>query len=225
MNVERESGSLTISAEDTLVEIAALTGLRQVNAPDGALAAYRFNARPFTLALKLKHIEPVIGVTDRVERALEETRLVISHSLALNVEKAGIYTLELAPQPGFAVADVRGDGMEDWNFSDGKILVNFSSRLLGSHRLDVQLEQAVKTFPDQISVAPLRVTGAAKETAQIGAASAPGIRLQHRRALRPARNSREPAAGPLGRNPRLHRRAAGLAAFRRQRKTRRARRG
>ena len=56
-------------------------------------------------------------------------------------------------------------------------LVNFSARLLGSRRLDVQLEQAIKTFPEQISVAPLRVTGAANETAQIGAASAPGIRL------------------------------------------------
>ena len=177
LNVERESGSLTISAEDTLVETAALAGLRQVNATGNALAAYQFNARPFTLALKLKHIEPVIGVTDRVSTRLEETRLVISHRLALNVEKAGIYTLELAPQPGFAIADVRGEGVDDWNFSNGKILVNFSARLLGSRRLDVQLEQAIKDFPEQISVAPLRVTGAAKETAQIGAASAPGIRL------------------------------------------------
>src|SRR5208337_2277235 len=32
LNVERQSGSLTISAEDTLVETAALVGLRQVNA-------------------------------------------------------------------------------------------------------------------------------------------------------------------------------------------------
>jgi type II secretory pathway pseudopilin PulG len=178
LNVERESGSLTISAEDTLVETGALAGLRQVNATGDTLAAYQFNARPFTLALKLKHIEPVIGVADRVSTRLEETRLMISHSLALNVEKAGVYTLELVPQPGFAVADVRGEGVDDWNFSDGKILVNFSARLLGSRQLDVQLEQAVKNFPEQISVAPLRVTGAAKETAQIGAASAPGIRLK-----------------------------------------------
>jgi prepilin-type processing-associated H-X9-DG protein len=177
LNVERESGSLTISAEDTLIETAALAGLRQVNATGNALAAYQFNARPFTLALKLKPIEPVIGVTDRVSTRLEETRLVISHRLALNVEKAGIYTLELAQQSGFAVADVRGEGVDDWNFSNGKILVNFSARLLGSRLLDVQLEQAIKDFPEQIIVAPLRVTGAAKETAQIGAASAPGIRL------------------------------------------------
>ena len=109
-------------------------------------------------------------MADRVSARLEETRLVVAHNLTLNVEKAGIYSLELTPQPGFAVADVHGEGVEDWNVSDGKFLVNFSTRLLGSRRLDVQLEQALKTFPDQVSLAPLRVTGAAKETAQIGAA-------------------------------------------------------
>ena len=66
LNIERESGALTISAEDTLIETAALTGLRQVNATGNALAAYQFNARPFTLALRLEPIEPVINVTDRV---------------------------------------------------------------------------------------------------------------------------------------------------------------
>ena len=97
LNVDRESGSLTVSAEDMLVEIDSLTGLRQVNAPDNAVAAYRFNARPFTLALRLKPVEPVINVADRVNARLEETRLVVAHGLTLNVEKAGIYTLELTP--------------------------------------------------------------------------------------------------------------------------------
>ncbi len=178
LGVERESGSLTVSAEDTLVEVAALTGLRQVNAPDNAVVAYRFNARPFTLALKLKHIEPVISVTDRVNARLEETRLVIAHSLALMVEKAGIYTLELTPQPGLAVADVRGDGIEDWKMNGSKLTVNFSLRVLGARQLDVQLEQPLKTFPEQIAITPLRATGAVKESSQIGAAAVPGIRLK-----------------------------------------------
>ncbi|HZL78695.1 MAG TPA: hypothetical protein VFC17_07560, partial [Candidatus Limnocylindrales bacterium] len=177
-DTERESGSLTVFAEDTLVEISSLTGLRQVNAPDNAVVAYRFNARPFTLALKLKPIEPVISVADRVNTRLEETRLIISHSLALNVEKAGIYSLELTPPPGFAVAEVRGAGVEDWKLNGEKLAVNFSARVLGQRQLDVQLEAALKDFPAQISAAPLRVTGAVKETAQIGAAAAPGIRLK-----------------------------------------------
>ena len=178
VGVEREAGSLTVSAEDTLVEVAALSGLRQVNAPDNAVAAYRFNARPFTLALKLKPIEPAITVADRVNARLEETRLILSHHLALNVEKAGVYSLELTPQPGFAVTDVRGDGIEDWKVTGGKLTVGFSQRVLGARQLDVQLEQALKTFPEQVGVAPLRVTGAVKEISQIGAAAVPGIRLK-----------------------------------------------
>ena len=176
--VERESGSLTVSAEDTLVEVASLNGLRQVNAPDNAVVAYRFNARPFMLALKLKHIEPVIAVTDRVTTRLEETRLVVAHTLSLNVEKAGVYSLELLPQAGFAVADVRGAGIEDWKVAGGKLVVNFSQRALGQRQIEVQLEHALKTFPEQIAIAPLRVTGAAKESSQIGAAAVPGIRLK-----------------------------------------------
>ncbi len=178
VGVERESGSLTVSAEDTLVEVASLNGLRQVNAPDNAVVAYRFNARPFTLALKLKHIEPVVSVTDRVTTRLEETRLVVIHTLALNVEKAGVYSLELSPPAGFAVADVRGAGIEDWKVTGGKLAVNFSQRALGQRQIEVQLEQALKIFPEQIVVAPLRVTGAAKENSQIGAAAVPGIRLK-----------------------------------------------
>ena len=178
LEIERESGALTLTAEDTLVETESLAGLRQVNAPDKAIAAYRFNARPFTLALKLRHIEPVVSVADRVTARLEETRLVIAHNLSLNVEKAGIYTLELAPQAGFTVADVRGDGVDDWKVSNGKLKINFSARILGQRSLNVQLEQALKNFPDKISVAALRATGASKESAQIGAASAAGIRLK-----------------------------------------------
>ncbi|MEI8289254.1 MAG: hypothetical protein WCH99_07255 [Verrucomicrobiota bacterium] len=178
LGVERETGSLTISAEDTLVAVTSLNGLRQVNAPDNAVVAYRFNARPFTLALKLKHIESVVAVTDRVSTRLEEARLVVSHSLALNVEKAGVYSVEMTPQPGFAIADVRGAGIEDWKVAGGKLVVNFSARALGQRQLDVQLEQALKTFPDQIRLSPLRVTGAAKESSQIGAAAVAGIRLK-----------------------------------------------
>jgi hypothetical protein len=96
----------------------------------------------------------------------------------LNVEKAGVYALELLPQTGFMVADVRGEGIEDWKITDGKLRVNFSARILGTRKLDVQLEQALKNFPEQIVVSSMRVIGAAKETAQIGAASAPGIRLK-----------------------------------------------
>jgi type II secretory pathway pseudopilin PulG len=178
LNVERESGTLTISSEDILADIDASAGLYQVNAPDGAVAAYQFNARPFTLSLSLKPVEPVIYVTDRIDARLEEARLLVSHGLALDVQKAGIYVLELTRPDGFAVADVRGDGIEDWNVTDGKLCVNFTARVLGARRIEVQLEQSLKIFPDKIIITPLRVARASRESALIGAASLPGIQLR-----------------------------------------------
>lgn len=177
-DAERESGSFTVSAEDMQVEIDSATGLRQVNAATGSLAAYRFSARPFSLTLRLKRIEPVVTASDRATARLEETRLLATHALMLNVEKAGIYQIELQPQSGFVVADVRGEGVEDWKVTDGKLRVSFTNRVLGSRKLDVQLEQPLKEFAQQFVIQPLRVMGATKETAHVGAASAPGIQLK-----------------------------------------------
>lgn len=178
LEVERESGAFSVLAEDILVEIDAATGLRRVNAPEGILAAFRFSDRPVTLSLKLRRIEPIIAVADRVRIKLEEARLVVSHALGLTVEKAGIYSLELAADPAMTVTDVRGEGIEDWKFADGKLRVNFPSRVLGTRRIEVQLEQPLKQFPDHIVVNPLLVVGASRQTAQIGAAAAPGIQLK-----------------------------------------------
>jgi len=178
LKADRETGLLTISAEDEQVEVSAPANLRQVNAPGGAIAAYQFDARPLSLILALKPVVADIAAADRVNVQLEEARLVVSHVITLDVEKSGIYTLELAPQADFAVADVRGDGIEDWNVINGKIQIDFSVRILGSRQLNVQLERPLKTFPSQIAIAPLSVTGAGKQTAQIGVAASPGIQLR-----------------------------------------------
>ncbi|HEY5910286.1 MAG TPA: hypothetical protein VJA21_06740 [Verrucomicrobiae bacterium] len=178
LEVEREAGSFTVSADDMTVEINSAPGLRQVNAPSGTLAAYRFNARPIALETKLERILPVLKLTDRVSARLEETRFIVSHALNLGVEKAGIYALELALQPGFLVSGMKGDGIEDWKVADGLIQISFSSRVLGARKIDVQLEQANKEFPDRIVLLPLGVRGATNVITQLGASSSPGIRLK-----------------------------------------------
>ncbi len=178
LEVERESGSFTLSADDTTVAIESAPGLRQVNAPAGALAAYRFNGRPISVRARLERIEPLLKLADRVTARLEETRLVVSHALDLTVEKAGLYALELAPQAGFTVSDVKGDGIEDWKVAAGRVKVSFSARVLGARKLAVQLEQANREFPAAITLLPLGVTGATNITTQLGAASSPGLRLK-----------------------------------------------
>jgi len=178
LEVERESGSFTLSADDTTVEIDSAPGLRQVNAPSGALASYRFNGRPVSIQARVQRIAPVLKLADRATARLEETRLLVSHALNLTVEKAGIYALDLAVPPGFVVSEVKGEGIDDWKATDGKLKISFASRVLGARKLDVQLEQANKEFPDKITVLPLAVAGATNVTTQLGAASSAGIRLK-----------------------------------------------
>jgi type II secretory pathway pseudopilin PulG len=211
LEVERESGSFTQSADDTTIEINSAPGLRQVNAPAGALAAYRFNGRPVSVVARIQRITPVLKLADRATARVEETRQVISHALNLTVEKAGIYALDIAVPPGFVVSEVKGEGVDDWKATDGNLKISFASRVLGARKLDVQLERANKELTGQsnqsanatfsasangtaplayqwrfngtnsqdiVTILPLVVTGATNVTTQLGAASAPGIRLK-----------------------------------------------
>lgn len=178
LEVQRESGTFTISTDDMLVEVQSAAGLRQMNAPAGAVAAYKFSGRPFSLAAGLKRIEPQLTVADRVTARLEETRLLITHALALTVEKAAIYGLEVPVPSGFTVSDVHGERVEDWKMTTNRLQISFAGRILGTAPLAIQLEQALRQFPERIMVAPLRLTNAVKETAEIGAVSSPGIRLK-----------------------------------------------
>ena len=183
--VERENGTITVSAEDVLATPEQTTGLRQANAPAGTLACYQFYGRTFALSFRLQRLEPVIKTTDRVTVRVDETRALVTHVLSLTVEKAGVYVIEMATPAGSVVSDVRGDGIEDWKASGGKLLVNFSSRILGARQLEIQLEGSrvstnrnTETNAWLVTVGALRVTGAIHETAQIGATPAPGIQLK-----------------------------------------------
>ena len=76
------------------------------------------------------------------------------------------------------MADVHGDGIEDWKLNGGVLHVSFRERLLGSRGVEVQLEQALTNTPPELRLLPLAVAGAGRETAFIGAASAAGISLK-----------------------------------------------
>lgn len=178
LNVERESGAINIAADDMTVTPEPGSGLRQVNAAKDSLAAFRFYGRPFELNARVARIEPVVTVADRVSARLEETRLLVGHALTLTVEKAGLYLLDFMPQAGFTVADVTGEGIEEWKTNNGGLRVNFSSRVLGTRKINVQLEQPQMAFPQGFTVLPLRVAGATNETAEVGVGAALGIRLK-----------------------------------------------
>jgi competence protein ComGC len=178
LNVSREGGQIVLAAEDVLVETRPVAALRQVNAPSGALAAFRFFGPPSPLPVTLRRIEPVLGTSDRVTVRLEETRLLVRHQLGVNVDKAGLYNLTLVPPAGFNVTEVKGEGVEDWSTREGLLRISLGSRVLGNRAFDILLEQSFKQLPARIELAPLILSNAVRQTAQIGAAAIPGIQLK-----------------------------------------------
>lgn len=178
LGVQREAGTLRVQAEDLVPRIEASEGLRQVNAAAGDFAAFRFSVRPVSLRLEVARVEPVVVVSGRVRAQLEESRLLVQHDLKLEVSRAGIYALDLEPPAGFLVAEVTGDGIDDWKLADGRLRISLAKRLLGEGRVAVQLEQSLPRLPPEWSLVPLRVTGATRESAFIGAGSTPGIQLK-----------------------------------------------
>ncbi len=178
LGVQRESGALQIAAEDTQIEIDSASGLHQVNAPAGMRAAFRFFSRPCAIAARVRRVEPEVRLADRLTVRLEETRLRLLHQLQLDVEKAGIYHWDLALPPGLVVSQVRGEGVDDWQATGAVLRVRFARRVLGHRALSVELEQPFSSVPDSLAVAPLEAADAARQTAEIGVAGAPGFSLK-----------------------------------------------
>jgi hypothetical protein len=178
LGVQRETGTFSVIAEDVMARLDEVSGLRQVNAGAGELASYRFSARPIAVRASLTRVEPEVQVTARVRAALEESRLMVRHELALNVTRAGLYAVELALPLGVTVAEVTGEGIEDWKATNGVLRLGFTRRVLGERTLMVQLEQALTNAAATIELTPVRVSGAAKESAFIGARAVAGLTLK-----------------------------------------------
>ncbi|MCI0540137.1 MAG: hypothetical protein L0Z50_33440, partial [Verrucomicrobiales bacterium] len=178
IGVQRESGAFSLRTEDVVARVETARGMRQVNAAESESVAFRFHGRPASLRAQITRLEPVITVLARVSASLEESRLLLRHDLRVNAAKAGIYSLEMIPQPGFSIAEVNGLGVEDWKAADGRLHVSFGRRVLGDHKLTIQLERALTNTPPEIIVEPLRISGAAQETAFIGAGSTPGLQVK-----------------------------------------------
>lgn len=178
LDVQRESGSIDVTAEDVDVRFEEGEGLRQVNAAAGVLAAHRFHGRPAILVARLGRVLPEIQVVARVSVQAGDTLLSVRHALDLEVSRAGIYACEAALPDGWRLVSVQGEGIEDWSAAGGRLRVQFRERVLGRRGIELLLEQGHTGLPPELTILPVRVAGAVRETTRIGAGSAPGILLK-----------------------------------------------
>jgi hypothetical protein len=179
LGVGRQQGVVVVGVATALrAETTARTGLLQLDAGElpRALAStpwafsYRYAALPFDLALSVEKVQPRIQADELVEAYLEPEQLTLDLLVLYNIERAGVFQLELDVPAGYEVRQVRGRGaagseaaVVDTHHLEGEnkthLLVNLSRKAFGRVALMVELQ---KRLDDPNLLSP---TGKASEIA------------------------------------------------------------
>lgn len=163
MGVNRQQGLLAVGvAEGLRVEPLRRAGLIQVDAEEvpkttgdtsggGPWAlSYRYAAVPFELALRVEKIEPRIAADALVEATLEPELLAMTWQGVYEIDKAGVFRLELEVPAGYEVRSVRGaevakatpaavESHHLTNDAPPRLIVNLGRKALGRIGLAVEL--------------------------------------------------------------------------------------
>lgn len=172
--VERERGFLRVeAAEGVRVEPLATAGLVQIDAKDlpaalaagaapGRTLAWRFPARPAPARLAVTALAPRVVATIGHRLALGTDGLEGRTRIQLEVDRAGVFGIDLPLAPGLDVTEVVLDGvaLDDWTVREGadgsrRLVIAFRDRLLGTAAVNVNLRQAFDV-PEEIG-RPLNV--------------------------------------------------------------------
>ena len=144
LNVGRQQGFVVAQVSTELrAEAAKTTGLLQIDAAELPPAlratpwafAYRYAAVPFDLEFGLEEVQPRITEESLVEARLEPEKLSLDVTAYYNIERAGVFKLELDVPEGFEVRSVTGTGGA-MTPAAGMQWVNYAATEVESHHLE-----------------------------------------------------------------------------------------
>jgi hypothetical protein len=169
LGVSRQQGFVVVKvAEGLRAEAAERSGLAQVDESElaGWLKdkwdfAYRYAAVPYALALKVEKVQPRLIADSLVEARLGTDKLTLDMLAVYNIERAGVFRLDVDVPEGFEVRSVRGvaasnanEVQVDSHHLEGEkkthLVISLSRKAIGRVALAVQLEKALHE-PDLLS--------------------------------------------------------------------------
>lgn len=237
VDVGRQRGVVGVTVTDGLrVDPIRWAGLSQTDAADIPKSAapmvtpsallYRFDSVPFDLAMRVEKIEPRISVSALADVQINADSITVHYDAELNVEKSGVFQIELEIPSGFEVTSVRGFqntgvepiAIESWRPSEGenrRLVINLSRRALGRvgcgvvvrQKLDHEDLRTPTGRPVEIATTIPRVTGSYIQQTQgqlvMSAPESLRLNVVHADGLRPiplAEVSRK-SIGPQARQP------------------------
>lgn len=150
-NVERQSGSVVVSADPELVvEIGQLQGLTQQAEPEankargGIVGSFRYLRMPFAGTLAVSETQPQVEVTSDTLLTVEPDALQLRAVFRYLVKKAGIFDAHIELPAGWTQAEASGEQIDSSSVREvaGKrvIDVKFTQRRTGAFSLQVKSE-------------------------------------------------------------------------------------
>jgi hypothetical protein len=164
VGVGRQQGVVVVQVAEVLrAEATKRTGLLQLDKAELPATlrgsdwtfSYRYASLPFVLDLSVEKVQPRIVVESLVEANLQPERLTLDAQLIYQIERAGVFRLELEIPAGYEVRFARGlaqPGVEaaavDTHRVEGdkkdRLIVNLSRKAMGRVGLSVQLAKPLK---------------------------------------------------------------------------------
>ena len=168
--VGRQQGVVVVQvAEGLRAETAKTTGLLQVDAaelPPGLARgqwtfAYRYVAVPFDLVLAMEKVKPQVVCDTLVEAELTPEALLLDVLNVYNIQRAGVFRLEMDLPAGYEVRQVHGiaaagasavqvDGHRVEGEKKNRLVVDLARKAIGRVALAVQLRKELKE-PDLLT--------------------------------------------------------------------------
>ncbi len=180
-NVERQSGSINVMAEQELiVNVAKLDGLTQQSAAapgktaDTRVGNYRYLRLPYSLSIEVAAAQPQIEIASDTLLTVEPETLTLRTNFAYEVKKSGVFTVQIDLPPGFEKAEAKGEQVESSTVAKvgatSVLEVKFSQRRTGAFGFEVTAEAARKKADEEVAVPVFSPHDAQRHEARVGVA-------------------------------------------------------
>ena len=193
LECKRQSGDIAVISKDNLkIQPAERQGLSQIDINEviGSLSdensqdisfAYRYLKQPFNLVLNIEKAAPEITARSNLFLHIDEELMKLGLLVNYDIQKIGVFSLEVELPGGFTLLDVEAEGIEDWTLTkkEGFDLLNvrLKNKAIGKYNLLVKMEKQIQNIFSGIDVPSVKVNNVKRETGYIGISSETNIRL------------------------------------------------
>jgi hypothetical protein len=169
-----------MNVDDFARDAAVLMGAIGVEA-SGIRGAYRYQRTDEQLSVTVSEVRPEIRTVEAASFDVTDDKFTYNGRLAVEVLKAGVFTLELGLPPEYDIDSLTAPGLSHWDdgTQDGgrAVLVHFRQKLMGSVAIALTMSRAVGDLPSEIVLPRVLVKGVVKHTGQMNVKSERGVRL------------------------------------------------